>query len=463
MTDESSEESTGESGGPDEPKDQSVPPERESEVTGPLSTLPGSATSSTTSSQPTSPKISPSKSESTARAKEVVEEEKPQDPSDVESIVLRGNKVESSSIPVEGDEVVKPEEPNGREETFVNPEETQSPSRPEDSFDNYSTKKPQDLTLPSDLISTNNSGLGSSLPSKSQDSLEPSSPDSFNTTQSVAGSEVPSVSVSETDFMNRTTSVDEVEDLPPEEFLLENTPTPPDAQTQILNELRNESRPTELSSAVQIPSETSILDSLENSPVRRAENEDPTPSPETIFERQLELPVETHSVIPAPELKVEIEEALESLPLEPTERLCSHAYEVSNAHQVNLELLPPRPFLSATVPLSLASEDVHSIEIHEPEVRILEDIPAQRLSSPIERPQSITLAVAEWLKVQGSDALTPVNQLQEIFEENFAEDESGTEEENDEDEEDHLTADDLDTLSGQRENVSAAPSNCSIQ
>jgi len=171
---------------------------------------------------PPASSTSPSKSNSAAAAKDLIEDERPQDPSESPRTFL-SNKIESNEIPLEGDEVVKPEEPPPVEEA------PEGSSVPPESVDHQYAKKPQDLTLSSDLISST-PGEGLYLP-KSQDPVEPSSPDSFNTTQSVAGSEVPSISETEfmnrttsvdevEDFMNRTTSVDEVEDLPPEEFLL---------------------------------------------------------------------------------------------------------------------------------------------------------------------------------------------------------------------------------------------------
>ncbi|CAL8093803.1 unnamed protein product [Orchesella dallaii] len=257
---------------------------------------------------------------------------------------------------------------------------------PISSSSSSASKKPTDLTVQCPAANTNDDGQYEALQLQRSPSLanEPSSPDSLNTNQSVAGSEIApgeNLSMSESDLMNRTTSIDEVEeDLPQEaEYVvgseqeevsaLSSHSFTSDAPSKNLTEIHtflDDSPPateSEEMRVVDVEVNASLTTSHENLSTNVAE----VPGTELTICHEVELESgEKSTVTPASE------EADDASPEEPIKSTANNTVTPS----------PPPPYTS------------------ENGERDAEEVPL--------RPQSITLAVTEWLKTQGENALTPI-------------------------------------------------------
>lgn len=297
----------------------------------------------------------------------------------------------------------------------------QTPSIPMSSnnaIDGGLSRKPIDLTVQCPAAIGNEEGQYEAVQLQGSPSLanEPSSPDSLNTNQSVAGSEFApgeNLSVSESDLMNRTISIDEVEeDLPQEvEYATEHGATIP-----FLNISTECCEPTKISEGSSDVCASLAADSENQAAFSPPEEKDTT----SMAEPSVEAVNVGHNVSEDGRRKLESGEKSDDITTAGVAAAVEEPIK-STATTTQATMATPPP----------SSSNFGSSEIAAGEGR--DEVPL--------RPQSITLAVTEWLKTQGEDALTPIVIGRASSSDEF---EGDVEETTDSDDEDYNDDDDVD-------------------
>lgn len=257
-----------------------------------------------------------------------------------------------------------------------------------------SSRKPTDLTVQCPAASGGNDDGqydDQALELQRSPSLanEPSSPDSLNTNQSVAGSEFApgeNLSVSESDLMNRTTSIDEVEeDLPQEAEFIVGTEqavgfTVPNSSNMSGEDFATKNPSRGLSTLTTLPPNVPPDEVVTTIGWEASCDKDVLENTEKVAAPDNDDNIRTSPTIETSGADAAVEESIKS---------------TSTTNNIRTTTATPSSILSGN---SRSREQERTECGGDGE---------HRTEAPL-RPQSITLAVAEWLKTQGEGALTPV-------------------------------------------------------